>query len=449
MQIRFVCAGLLVMVVLHPCRAGQLTPPPGPVVPTAKPLAEIEPRTAISPENTPGDADSVFRIQMPGSYYLTANVTADPGKHGIKIASSDVTIDLNGFALLGVPGALNGIATEDGSTRIVIRDGVVQGWDGDGVRTASVGGNGFLLEGLITSNNGGFGIVVGNRSVVRGCSSFENQGGGIIVGSYSVLEGSTASSNQSTGLIVGSFSTVRGCVSYENFVGYTIGMRSVVVHCVSAHSQSTGFSLGGDSRIAHCVASDDDGIGIRAGSGTSVSHCSMSRCGGGILGIFLGIESCVIRQSIAVGIDVGNGINATQSLIQNCYITGCFGAGITGVKCTIVGNMLERNAGGQIRQFDWCSIRENVCIGDGELSPGIVLAQTNKAVVERNVIVDGSIGIQVIGIQNLILSNRVSTTGTSYDIPNNNTWGPIIDVSFAEDISAVPGADHPMANYVY
>lgn len=58
--------------------AGDLNPPAGPVSPTHKTLTEIEPRTAISMANTPGDADSLFKITQPGSYYLTGNITASP-----------------------------------------------------------------------------------------------------------------------------------------------------------------------------------------------------------------------------------------------------------------------------------------------------------------------------------------------------------------------------------
>ncbi|MEL6329120.1 MAG: hypothetical protein AAFR38_05625 [Planctomycetota bacterium] len=62
-------------------------------------------RTAINAENTPGDDNSVFRITQPGSYYLPRNLRIDdlpglPGKTvAIEVASSDVTIDLNGFTI--------------------------------------------------------------------------------------------------------------------------------------------------------------------------------------------------------------------------------------------------------------------------------------------------------------------------------------------------------------
>ncbi|HRJ49802.1 MAG TPA: hypothetical protein PKU91_04680, partial [Phycisphaerales bacterium] len=81
--------------------AGPLDPPAGPVAGTYKTLTEVEPRIAINAVNTPGGANSLFRITQPGSYYLTGNITGVIGKHGIEIAASGVTIDLMGFDLQG------------------------------------------------------------------------------------------------------------------------------------------------------------------------------------------------------------------------------------------------------------------------------------------------------------------------------------------------------------
>lgn len=56
--------------------AGDLNPPAGPVAPTMKTLDEVEPRIAINRVNTPGDADSLYKITQPDSYDLTGNNTA-------------------------------------------------------------------------------------------------------------------------------------------------------------------------------------------------------------------------------------------------------------------------------------------------------------------------------------------------------------------------------------
>src|SRR3954468_6434409 len=78
---------------------GSLTPP-GLPAPLFKTLQQVEPRTEINATNTPGDASSIFRITAPGSYYLSGNITGVSPKGGIVIASNDVTVDLNGFAVI-------------------------------------------------------------------------------------------------------------------------------------------------------------------------------------------------------------------------------------------------------------------------------------------------------------------------------------------------------------
>src|SRR5438034_11001068 len=84
--------------------AGSLTPPAGPITGTMKSITEVEPRIAINATNTPGDTNSLFKITQPGSYYLTGNIAGVASKHGIEIVASGVTLDLNGFDLVGVTG---------------------------------------------------------------------------------------------------------------------------------------------------------------------------------------------------------------------------------------------------------------------------------------------------------------------------------------------------------
>src|SRR5215813_2047720 len=79
-----------------PALAGDLTPPPGPVGPTMKPLSQVEPRTPVTATTTPGDFNSVYQINQSGSYYLTGNVAGVTGKIGVKILVGNVTLDLNG-----------------------------------------------------------------------------------------------------------------------------------------------------------------------------------------------------------------------------------------------------------------------------------------------------------------------------------------------------------------
>ncbi|MDQ6631762.1 MAG: hypothetical protein M3Y82_08370, partial [Verrucomicrobiota bacterium] len=101
---------------------GQLTPP-APPAPTMKTLSQIEPRTDVL--KLAGDASNLFIITNTGSYYLTTNIVGVAGKNGIQIVGGKVTLDLNGFAVMGAPGSLVGIYITGNSTNITVRDGIV------------------------------------------------------------------------------------------------------------------------------------------------------------------------------------------------------------------------------------------------------------------------------------------------------------------------------------
>ncbi len=79
---------------------GSLTPPGAPA-PTFRTLSQVEPRTPIS--------SIPITLTNGGSYYLTADLKQTNSAAGITLAASDITIDLNGFALIGTNGAGDGI----------------------------------------------------------------------------------------------------------------------------------------------------------------------------------------------------------------------------------------------------------------------------------------------------------------------------------------------------
>jgi hypothetical protein len=104
-------------------RAQGLLTPPGAPAPTMKTLDQMEPRTPISTYGT--------NITAGGSYYLTANLTgASTTQDAITISADNVTIDLNGFALLNTAGtgtSADGISFTS-RKNVTIRNGTIQGF---------------------------------------------------------------------------------------------------------------------------------------------------------------------------------------------------------------------------------------------------------------------------------------------------------------------------------
>src|ERR1043165_2515817 len=172
-----VLCGCLVLAAAIVSHAGPLNPPSGAVTSTYKTLSEVEPRIPVNAANTPGDATNSFNINQPGSYYLTGNITGSSGKSGIRINAADVTLDLCGFGVKGVSGALAGIVVNITASRVAIMNGSVTGWPQDGID----GGFNTLgrYENIIASGNGPastsrFSIRAGATAIVAHCDASSN-----------------------------------------------------------------------------------------------------------------------------------------------------------------------------------------------------------------------------------------------------------------------------------
>ena len=192
---------------------GALTPPGAPA-PTMKTLAQIEPRTPI--------AALPFNITQPGSYYLTTNLTQAINGGGIFITSANVTLDLNGFALLGAnSGTTNGITLSGSIGNITVGNGAIAGWGGAGVEGYLLAPNTVneLFEHLTVSGNFSSGISAGPGSLIRDCLSVGNAAGGGLVGGLSSRGGEirdcVARGNSAYGIYVAP-GVVTGCVVQNN-----------------------------------------------------------------------------------------------------------------------------------------------------------------------------------------------------------------------------------------
>ena len=99
----------------------DLNPPVGPVEVSGR----FGTRTAIT--------SLPFTIDQCGSYFLTDCLTGGERENGITINADDVTIALNGFSLIGVPGSIDGVRVEGAHRNITVKNGTVSDWDDEGV----------------------------------------------------------------------------------------------------------------------------------------------------------------------------------------------------------------------------------------------------------------------------------------------------------------------------
>jgi hypothetical protein len=318
--------------------AGDLNPPAGPVGPTMKSLTQVEPRTAVSAATTPGDADSVFRIASPGSYYLTDEVLVLPGKMGIEIASSEVTLDLNGFRIGGFAGSLAGVGTVGSYRNLLVRNGTIENCgEGINVDPVNVEISGCRVEDLMIQDCDGMALRVGSGVVVERVIALKN-GGGIATGPNAVVSACTSTANGG-GIGVGADSVVRNCVaSGNNGIGFQ-GIHAVFVECTASNNGSDGFSAL-QSVMRSCLARFNGAAGFKGGIG---AH----------------IEGCIANTNVQEGIRITG-----MSLVKNnvCIDNGAGAAA----------NILDTDG--------WSRIEDNVCINGGV---GIKALGTHSVIVRN------------------------------------------------------------------
>jgi hypothetical protein len=346
---------ILALAVAPVAVAGDLTPPGAPA-PTMKTLDQVEPRIPIGPLTTPGDADSVHRITRPGSYYLTDDVTGVAGKRGIEIAANDVSIDLMGFTLAGVPGSLDGVGRVIGGSNIRISNGVIREWGGWGVELSS-GVNG-AASALIVSNNGAGGVFLSQHSVIERCIARANLGDGLVISAAGLIIECTAEFNAGFGLGAGAGSVIRGSrASGGSSFGILVN-AGVAEACVAEANAGDGF-FAFDSIIRACNALFNGGSGINATEDSTIIDSVANN--NGASGIVVG-DRCLVMRNVCTlngssGVGAGVQVNGDENRIEdNAVMRGDFGFDINGAD-----NFLARNTStGATTNYDIAA--GNVCL---------------------------------------------------------------------------------------
>ena len=367
--------------------AGPLTPPAGPVTSTNKTLQEVEPRIAINSVNTPGDANSAFVISQSGSYYFAGNLTGQSAKHGIRLNAPNITIDLNGFSLIGVAGSFNAFTAGGAlSSNVTVRNGIVRSWGNGGVHLVDQVGSRSIVQNIHAIGNGWDGINVGQDSTVENCISEGNGQNGIRVASGSVVRGCIAKSNAEAGFRLGIASRATDCVANNNNLQGIDASFNCVLSGITAYTNTgAGIDIGAGSVLTASASYLNSGNGITASTGCVVRDCSATNNTGN--GIIVGsgsrVESCLTRSNGSSGISAASG-------------------------CSIINNTCTNNGAG-------------VAVG-----AGIVITGSDNR-IEGNNCVTQDIGIDVSAGGNIIIRNTCAGNATNWTIAANNYYGPIIN----------------------
>ncbi|MBL0870098.1 MAG: right-handed parallel beta-helix repeat-containing protein [Phycisphaerales bacterium] len=385
--------------------AGPLAPPAGVPTSTGKSTSEIydkltaiesliEPGEARIPINeftappsasAPGVNAAVHRITQPGSYYLTGNISVSSGKSGIMIAASDVTIDLNGYGIVGSPGSFFGVqfaSTSVAYNNITVRNGTIRSCGNTGLNLFSTVSAGALVENITASNNGAYGIFVPDESRVINCSAIANTSTGFQIGNSrgGVATNCIASNNGADGI-------------------YAVS-RTVITNCRSRQNSGRGILAGFSAVISGCTLAENAGGGIFANSGSQVRENAVT--GNTAMGIEVNDDALVSENTVSIsnsdGIKAGNSCRIFNNLVVECGLNaGTYAINIAGNTCRVEGNTVS----------------------------------------------ESTRGVRVQGTGSMIVRNAVSlpsgVTTTAWTIAAGNRYGPIVDLKSLAPAAAVSG----------
>ena len=255
-----------------------------------------------------------IEIRSSGSYILTSNLDitglGDPEVDVISVIAVDVTIDLNGFQILGPvectgnpptepricspQNLIDGQGIDSAQRGTTVRNGTIRGMPGGGVQC----GVGCRVENVTVMDTAGTGISVETGGVVTNCIANGNHFSGIGAGSGatgSVIQGSTAIANGAAG-IFGTRTTIRGNTAAHNRQeGIFTNTGSTVIENSISNNNENGLRLGSSLAINNIIR-DNTLFGIEAvgdsGYGGNLIEGNAGTVSGGAAAVEVGQNIC-------------------------------------------------------------------------------------------------------------------------------------------------------------
>ncbi len=296
----------------------------------ATPALAVDGQIEVSQAGIEAGAGFPHTISEPGSYKLTSNLQVPPtAAGGILITASDVTLDLNGFQILG-PGAADAYGIRIGGaavpTGVTIRNGTVRGMSGIGVHAVAAAtptSANVSCEAVNAIGNGGGGLSLQSGGAAVRCLARDNTGSGIAVTNGLVRE-CVAVNNTGDG-INASASTVSRCQAIGHVSPVGAGIRAFRATVEDSACTGNAFGIRAEESTIRGstvgLTSAADAVGIQNNLGGLIEGCTVK---GGI------------TNQLAIGIISGGTLIRGSSIVIS-------GAGNVGVQASSGTHLLDNN----------------------------------------------------------------------------------------------------------
>ena len=364
---------------------------------------------------------AIYCISEPGYYYLRDSIVVKSSSNlrAIRINSDNVTLDLNGFAIISTTkGTYDGIRVIGNHNNIVIKNGIVRGFGFDGIYAEVADGSTF--KNLRLYDNDDDGLNVGDNCLVVDCFARNNGRNGIRANKSNIIRDCTS--------------------SYNGWDGFTLFNGTLIYNSISHNNSKQGIEAFYGCRVEACTVFENSYNGIRCYS--SILCLGNTAYRNGEHGID-GVENILAMNNVCNE----NGV----CISENTCLSGVLGS--------------DLNVGAGIRVNSNSVVQDNECVGNYF---GIAISDAGSTISNNKVQHNKHAGIITVAASNIIIQNKTEGNGFSPspavdsvdDYPlgeivfgpgsfENCSVGPIYNVSTSGDISTLSGADHPFANFIY
>ena len=248
-------------------------------------VIEINQIRAQAGDITPGDAPGFpVTISQSGSYRLTGNLNVDQ-ESAIVITSDNVSVDLNGFSIIGTT-VCSGTGSDISCSPTSFTQGVRSSNKGTTVRNGSISGMGSsgvmllsqnnIVENIHATSNGGDGIFAGWSCVITHSTARHNGGDGIETGDFCMIHFTRFAASTCSGLFRSNEKPSSSCTVTNNSVSENdegiLGRGGVTLIGNTAHgNNSFGFLLNSIAGYKNNVLTANNGNTFGSNANPEVS----------------------------------------------------------------------------------------------------------------------------------------------------------------------------------
>lgn len=276
---------------------------------------------------TPG---APITINVPGHYRLSSDLfTPKSTAIEVDLSAGAITIDLNGFTIKSgaavcsstsnnigcpAPGIYHGInRVGSGHTALVVSNGTIERFAGDGVRCLGTPCN---VRNITVLQNHGWGINIAQGSVDGVLARFNGFGG--ILNSLGAVSKSTAYNNGNRGIVARTLTDVLVDLTFFGLDNGPFGAIAMVSgDNVTVTNTAGGVGIIAGGHLNNSNASGNQGVGILANGSVSRSTANGNQTGFDVQ------SGGVVRDSVATGNSIADLVGNPISGLNICSGTVC------------------------------------------------------------------------------------------------------------------------------